>query len=111
MALVLQLVLEAVVTSSVGQSDVGVLAADPLDRLEREGSLLGSRAVDPTLVAVAQHLAPADVAGRDDGDGGAVSLLCESYREGPLPYRQDRRWPAPPVRVTHAAKQVGLVCS
>ena len=59
--LALQLILEVVETGPVGQPHVGVRAADPFDRLEREGRLFRPGTVDPTLVAVAEHLAATDM--------------------------------------------------
>ena len=65
----LQLVLKVIIARSVGEPHVRVLAADPLDCAQGELGLLDASAVDPALVAVPEHLAPADVAARDHGDG------------------------------------------
>ena len=89
-ALGLQLVLEVVVPCAVGESHIGVLAADPFDGAQREFGLLDASAVDPTLVTVAQHPAPADVAGRDYGNRRTIALLSETDWEGPFSDWQHR---------------------
>ena len=65
----LQLVLKVVVAGAVGEPDIGVLSADPLDCAQGELGLLDASAVDPALVAVPEHLAPTDMAAGDHWNG------------------------------------------
>ena len=83
MAFSLQFILEIVEPSSVCKTHIGVLAANPLHRSEREG--IRGRG-DPRLVSVAENSSLAGVGGGND----YVSAVVVTDREGPLAYRKDK---------------------
>ena len=97
----LQFVLEVIESCTVGKSDIGILAADPLNRSQRELGLRFSGPVDPTLMPVTEYLASAYVTGRNHRNGRAVALLSEANREGPLSNGQYWRGPAAPISLAH----------
>ena len=65
----LQFVLEVIESRTIGEPDIGILAADPLHRSQRELGLRLSCPIYPALVPISEHLATAYMTGRDYRNG------------------------------------------